>query len=1171
MNSFIHLHLHSEFSLLDSNLKIPGLIKKAQDLNMPAIAMTDHGNILGAVNFYKNAVKNGVRPIIGSELYIAEHSRFSKPDKKKGEINYHHLVALVKNKQGYRNLCELITEAYLKGFYRKPRIDKEILEKYKDGLIIMSACIQGEIPYNLLHNKEEKAYESAKWYREVFKDDYYIEMQDHGLSEQIEVIPKLQQLSSDLSIPLVATNDVHYLEKEDSDAREILICLQTGNVLSDPNRPMKKQTSEMYLKSTEEMKELFADIPESLSTSFDIASKCHFDFKLGVLSLPTFSVPEAFTIDGYFEKICREGFETIRESLQNRRYKIEVYETRLDYEIDKIREMGFPGYFLIVWDIIKFSKDNGIPVGPGRGSVVGSLVAFVMGITNVDPLEYDLIFERFLNPERISMPDIDLDFETERRSEVIEYIRNKYGKENTAQIVTFGKMKAKMAIRDIGRVLELPLSDVNKIAKMIQDGPRVELKKEIDTNSELREAIKLKPERKKLIEFALKLENNVRHTSMHAAAVVIAPKKMTEFMPLYKTKDDIVTQFEKDEVEEVGLLKMDILGLTTLTIIKNILDEIYDIEKKKIDLDTIPLNDEKTFQIFQTGNTGGIFQFESSGMRELLKNSKPERIEDLIALNALYRPGPLNSGMADSYVKRKLGKEKVIYAFAELEPILKDTYGVIVYQEQVMQISVTLAGFSLGKADEMRKVMGKKLEQKLPALETAFVSGAVKKGFNKKKAEKLFSQMKEFAQYGFNKSHSTAYAFIAYQTAYLKAHYPVYFMSAHLTTESSKTSKDSKIIQYISESKKMGIDILPPDINKSTEHFSADNLSAIRFGLKGLKNVGDAALKSIIHSRDKDGPFKTYDDFVTRIELSKVNKAVLESLIKSGSLDRFNLKRSTMFSSVEDTISQAGIIDKNKKSAQRSLFTGENSLNKIVIKKDYLGMDEWNEQEIIKGEKEITGIYISQHPLDRYVKEIKKLSNTSISELIDFKGKSVKLIGVITAFTQKKSKKGTFYGNLFFEDLTGRVPILVFNNSRKSWHNRNGNNHETKVTWDDIKQDLEVDTPYYIEGQVPDNDSNSVDLYLSKITKLDDFINKEAKKIFIKIDYSFLKNEVTGEYLDKILTEYKGKTPYQIIIIDKVKKYKIIIENDEDGLRANKDVIKLLKKTEGIISVEAVY
>jgi len=1169
MNSFIHLHLHSEFSLLDSNLKIPDLIKKAQKLNMPAVAMTDHGNILGSVNFYKTAIKNGIKPIIGSELYVAEKSRFSKPQK--GEVNYHHLVALVKNKEGYRNLSELITEAYLKGFFRKPRVDKEILEKYKDGLIILSACIQGEIPYNLIRNRDDKAYEAAKWYREIFKDDFYIEMQDHGLTEQIEVIPKLQELAADLSIPLVATNDVHYLDKEDADAREILICLQTGNVLSDQDRPMKKQTSEMYFKSTDEMSKLFSDIPEAIANTFDIASKCHFDFKLGKLFLPTFSVPEEYTIDGYFEKICREGFENIKDSLKDKRNSIEIYQKRLEYEIDKIREMEFPGYFLIVWDIIKFSKDNGIPVGPGRGSVVGSLVAYVMGITNVDPLEYDLLFERFLNPERVSMPDIDLDFETERRGEVIDYIRNKYGKENTAQIVTFGKMKAKMAVRDIGRVLELPLVDVNKIAKMIQEGPKVELKKEIESNSELREAIKLKPERKKLIEFALKLENNVRHTSMHAAAVVIAPRKMTEFMPLYKTRDDIVTQFEKDEVEEVGLLKMDILGLTTLTIIENIINEIYDVEKTKVDLDSIPLDDKKTYKIFQSGETGGIFQFESSGMRDFLKRSKPERIEDLIALNALFRPGPLNSGMADSYVKRKLGKEKVEYAFPELEPILKDTYGVIVYQEQVMQISVTLAGFSLGKADEMRKVMGKKLEQKLPALETAFLAGAAKKKFNKKKAEKLFSQMKEFAQYGFNKSHSTAYAFLAYQTAYLKAHYPVYFMSAHLTTESSKSAKDSKIIQYISESKKMGFEILPPNINKSGENFSVATRTSIRFGLKGLKNVGEAALKSIIETRNKNGEFKDFNDFIKSIDLSKVNKAVLESLIKSGSLDGFNIKRSTLFNSVEDTIAQAGILEKKKTSGQRSLFTGENSLDNIIIQKKYLEMDEWSVQEIIKGEKEITGIYISQHPLDNYIKDIKKLSNTAISELNEFKGNTVKLVGVITSFTQKKSKKGTFYGSMFFEDLTGRVPILVFNSSRRQWNNGNGyQNGNSSVNWDDIKQDLEVDIPYYIEGSIPENDNNNTDLYLNKIIKLEEFMDKEMKRIIIKLDYSKLENSLIDD-LNEIITKNKGKTPYQIIIIDKEKGYKTVIDSENSGINSNNFLINDIEKIDGVLSVETIY
>ncbi|MCK4836305.1 MAG: DNA polymerase III subunit alpha, partial [Candidatus Aminicenantes bacterium] len=838
IKSFIHLHVHSEFSLLDSSLKIPLMIQKAKKMNMPAVALTDHGNILGAVNFYKEAKKNDIKPIIGSELYIAPGSRFDKSKKNRNEINYHHLIVLVKNLQGYKNFCELITLSFKEGFYRKPRIDKEILKKFHDGLIILSACIKGEIPHYLLMGKEDIAYESVRWFREIFKDDFYIEIQNHFLKEQIEVLPKLIQLSKDTSIPLVATNDVHYLNAEDAKAREILICLQTNEVLSNPDRPMKMDTSEMYLKSSSEMTELFSQVPESIDTSMDIAAKCNFDFKLGKYFLPEFDVPPSYKVDDFFEHVCYDGFKKIESRLNLKKFGKERYKRRLDYEIEKIREMGFPGYFLIVWDIVKFARENDISIGPGRGSVVGSLVAYVMGITNIDPLEYYLIFERFLNPERISMPDIDIDFDPERRDEIIEYIRDKYGQNNVAQIVTFGKMKAKMAIRDIGRVLEIPLSEVDKLAKMIPDGPKVTLRKEIETNPDLQKEIKRVPEIKKLIEFALKLENTVRHTSMHAAGVVIAPKKLTEFMPLYKTKDEITTQFEKDEVEEIGLLKMDILGLKTLTIIRNILKDIQEIEGIDINIDNIDLHDRKTFKIFKDGDTDGIFQFESAGMREYLKKSKPTQIEDLIILNALYRPGPLGSGMADQYVNRKLGREKVTFIFPELEDILKDTYGIIVFQEQVMRISVKIAGFSMSKADEMRKVMGKKLTHKLPGLEKEFMNGAIKNKYYKKKLEQLFSQMSTFAEYGFNKSHSTAYAFLAYQTAYLKAHFPVHFMAAHLTSESEKTSTSSKIIQYISDCKRMGIDINPPDINNSYQVFRVDTPSSIRFGLKGLKNVG---------------------------------------------------------------------------------------------------------------------------------------------------------------------------------------------------------------------------------------------------------------------------------------------------------------------------------------------
>ena len=1156
MKSFIHLHLHSEFSLLDSSLKISDLVRKAVDLNMPAIALTDHGNILGAVNFYKEARKNKIKPIVGAELYVAPDSRFdkTKADKNNHETNYHHLVVLVKNEKGYRNLCELISLSYTEGFYRKPRIDKEILYKYKEGLVALSACIHGEIPYKILSGRQDLALEAAKWYRELFRDDFYLEIQNHFLDSQREVMQPLIDMSKELSIPLVATNDVHYLNREDADVRDILICLQTNNVLSNPDRPMKKETEEMYLKSGDEMQKLFGHIPGCLDITMDIASKCNFDFKLGTYYLPDFKAPEETTIDDYFEKICREGFGRLKPTFEGKKYPVAEYEKRLDYEIEKIREMGFPGYFLIVWDIIKFAKDHGIPVGPGRGSVVGSLVAYVMDITTIDPLEYDLIFERFLNPERISMPDIDIDFDGEQRDQVIKYIREKYGEASTAQIVTFGKMKAKLAIRDIGRVLEIPLNDVNRLAKMIPDGPKVYLKHEIENNEELQKEIKQVPETRKLMDYALKLENTVRHTSMHAAGVVIAPGRLTEFMPLYKTKDDIVTQFEKDEVEEVGLLKMDILGLKTLTIIKKILEEVKEVEGIDIDLNNIPLDDERTFKVFQTGDTDGIFQFESSGMRDYLKRSRPDKITDLIALNALYRPGPLGSGMAEKYVKRKLGKEEVKYLFPQLEDILQDTYGIILYQEQVMRISVVLAGFTMSKADEMRKIMGKKLVHKLPAINKRFLEGAAKKGFNKKKAEEIFSQMATFAEYGFNKSHSTAYGFLAYQTAYLKAHYPVYFMSANLSSEAEKTSTSSKVIQYISEARKMGFQVLPPDINKSAEGFRVQSRTSIRFGLKGLKNVGASAVHNILEVRDAGGPFEDYSDFVTRIDLTRVNKAVIESLIMSGAMDCFNVKRRTMFESVEEVIKQAAVIQKRKSLNQRSLFSAGETMQ-IAIPRDYLDREEWGEREIIKYEKEVAGIYITYNPLEKYRNEIIKVSNTDISKIEagDFRGEVVKLGGVVTDYGQRKSKKGAFYGELFFEDLSGRMKVLAF-----------------KDKWAELKDTIQADHPYFLEARLPDNGDSNPNLYLERLNDLEDFLKKKARRIVIKLAYDQLNDEF-DETLKRRLESNRDSVPYMIVITN-ADGNRVIVSSDEgEGLRATLSMKKDIEELTGENSVEILF
>jgi len=1160
MKSFIHLHLHSEYSLLDSTLKIDDLLKKARAFQMPAVALTDHGSILGAVNFYKKALQSEIKPIIGSELYLAPNSRFDKPNRREDELNYFHLLVLVKNDQGYRNLCELITASFLEGFYRKPRIDKELLEKYKDGLLVMSSCIQGEIPCQLLRGHEDKARAAARWYREVFKDNFYIELQNHGLAEQVQVLPQLVSLARDLDIPLVASNDVHYLTQEDADAREILICLQTTNVISDADRPMKKETEQLYFKSSAEMAALFSSIPGCLENTFDIAARCNFEFKLNKYFLPAFKTPGKLSADDFFEKICLEGFERIKHQYlaksKHLKHSHEEYQKRLLYEIEKIREMGFPGYFLIVWDIVRFAKESGIPVGPGRGSVVGSLVAFVMGITNIDPLEYDLIFERFLNPERVSLPDIDIDFDAERRDEVIEYIRAKYGVDNVAQIVTFGRMKAKMAIRDIGRVMEVKLADVNRLAKMIPEGPKVELKDVLEKSPELQHEIKRSAEFAKLIHYALKLENNIRHTSMHAAGVVIAPKKLTEYMPLYKTKDDITTHFEKDEVEDIGLLKMDILGLKTLTIIKNIIRAVRENDGTVIDLENINLLDNKTFKLFQKGDSDGIFQFESSGMRDYLKKSKPARIEDLIVLNALYRPGPLQSGMADVYVNRKLGKEKVSYIFPELEDILNDTCGIIVFQEQVMQISVRIAGFSMSEADEMRKIMGKKEVSKMPAQEKRFLERAAKKGYDKKKVEELFGQMKTFAEYGFNKSHSTAYAYLAYQTAYLKAHYPVYFMSAHLSSEADKTTTSSKIIQYISESKKMGIDILPPDINKSRENFHAESAGAIRFGLIGLKNVGSAALGIILKARNEGGEFKSFNDFVTRVDLSKVNKNVLESLIKAGACDCFGLKRRTLFESIGDVIKRAAIISRNRGRNQKALFAEE--IADDYIPKEYLKLEEWPENEMIKGEREIAGIYVTHNPLEKFSSEISKVSNTTVLAIqnYEFKGEIIKLGGVVTEFSRRTSKKGDAYGEIYFEDLSGRIKVLCF-----------------KDRWAALEKELKVDVPYFLEGRShfrgADSESEET-LYLENLQELEGMLKKKARKIVITINYDQI-DESFNEKLKQKLEKNRDSVPY-IIVINHADNARVVINPEPgQGIRATASMKKDIEKLTGPNSIEILF
>ncbi len=1146
MKSFVHLHLHSQYSLLDSSLKINRLLEEAQQQQMPSVALTDHGTMLGALEFYKTFRRSDVKPIFGSELYLASGSRLEKPQRSADQENYFHLTCLIKSRQGYQNICQLISRSFLEGFYYRPRIDKELLEKYSAGLIILSGCLQGELSYYFLRDQPERAYQEAKWYREVFKDDFFIEIQNHYLPEQIKILPQLIRLAQELSIPLVATNDVHYLKQEESKTREVLLCLQTNEQLANQDREFKSETDQMFFKSSQQMRDLFQDIPEACDNTIDIAARCNFEFELGKHWLPVYAVPEKVSVDDYFATICRSGFEKLREEYfpgKKLRHSLADYEQRLNYEIEKIREMGFAGYFLIVWDIIHFARRNGILVGPGRGSVVGSLVAFAMGITRIDPLEYDLIFERFLNPERISLPDIDIDFDADRRDEVISYIREKYGKDNVCQIVTFNRMKAKMAIRDVSRVLGVSLSEADRVAKMIPNGPKIELEKELKENIELQKEVKNKKEIAQVIEYALSLENTTRNPSKHAAGVVIAPAPITEFMPLYRVGEEITTHFEKEEVEEIGLLKMDILGLKTLSIIRIILEDLRQKQNVEIDLEKIPLNDQKTFKIFQKADTNGIFQFESSGMKDLLKRAKPACLEDLTALNALYRPGPLNAGMVDSYVSRKLGKEKVSYRFAELEEILKGTYGIIVFQEQVMQIAVKIAGFSMSEADELRKIMGKKKTEKMPEQETKFIERGLKRGHSRKQLEELFQQMKTFAEYGFNKSHSAAYAYLAYQTAYLKAHYPVFFIAANLSSEAGKTSTVSKMIQYISEARQKGIEILPPDINRSELNFSVEDTKKIRFGLLGLKGVGEKAIEAIISARRTAGGFKSFNHFLEQIDLQKVNKAVLESLIKAGAFDCFQVKRRQLFENLTGLLERFSRRENNHKG--RKLFEFD-ALQGI----DFISGEEWNEEEMIKGEKQVTGLYLRSNPLEKYLQDIELLGNVRVAELEESKKNKVKIVGVITEIKEKKSRKGEFYGDLAFEDLTGSIAVRVF-----------------KERWQVLKDSLKTDRPVLLEGSILNEDYSTI--IADQIEFLEEALKKKIRLIKIILNYQQL-SSAFNEQLSQKLEQFKDSVPFRIEVIDADGRKIRISPGKPSGLKPTHQMKRELEKLVGENRVELI-
>src|SRR5271154_7152529 len=965
---FVHLHCHTDYSLLDGACEIGQLMDLVVEQKMPAVAMTDHGNLFGAVEFYNEAKQKGVHPVIGCEVYVSQQGLASRSDSDR----YNHLVLLCENQEGYRNLLKLVSTAFLEGFYNKPRIDKDLLASRSKGLIAMSACLRGDINETILADRYDEARRIAYTYTDIFgKNNFFLEIQDHGLEQDKRLTPLVNRLSHETGIPLVATNDSHYLRRDDARAHEILMCIQTGKTMSDPAR-MHWDHPDFYVKSRAEMMQLFGELEESLDRTWDIAQRCQGKLEKVKEPFPKFDVPPEHSADSYFEYVARQGFEKRRGRLEALRkegglkHDLPEYAERLDREIRMIQQMKFSGYFLIVWDFIRFAKSRGIPVGPGRGSATGSLVSYAMEITDIDPLQYGLLFERFLNPERISMPDIDIDFHTRRRGEVIQYVTEKYGREQVAQIITFGTLGARAAIKDVGRALDVSFADVERITKLIPTQPlNIKLKEARKMEPQIDELARKEPRVKEVLEVAERLEGMSRNASVHAAGVGIAPAPLKEMVPLDKTnKDEIVTQYDMVGLEKLGLLKMDFLGLTTLTIIDDAFKLMERNRGVKLKIEDLPLDDKQTYDVvFSKGATSGVFQFESPGMRDILRRYQPDRIGDLVALNALYRPGPM--GMIDDFVERKHGRREVVYDLPEMKEILEETYGVMVYQEQVTRIANRLAGYTLGEADLLRRAMGKKKPEEMAKQRSRFVEGGKANGHPPRKIEKIFDLMEKFAGYGFPKAHSAAYALLAYVTAYLKTHYPLQFMSALLT---SQTGNTAQVVKYINECREMSIRVLAPDVNSSDLDFTpVDNAQekGIRFGLGAIKNVGAAAVEWIAKARAEGGRFGSLYDFCERVDLGAVNRRMIESFIKAGAMDTLEGTRSQFFAVIDSAIETGARAQKDRLSGQSGLFAmlmEETAASPHPLPK----VPDWTGGEKLTGEKEILGFYITGHPLDQY-------------------------------------------------------------------------------------------------------------------------------------------------------------------------------------------------------------
>ncbi|MCE5263529.1 MAG: DNA polymerase III subunit alpha [Deltaproteobacteria bacterium] len=1114
-SDFVHLHVHTQYSLLDGTIRLDDLFQKAKEYQMPAVAMTDHGNLYGAIDFYKHAYRYGIKPIIGCEMYVAPKSRFDRNGYGIGETA-HHLVVLARNAQGYRNLMRLSTAGFLEGFYYRPRIDKELLTQHRDGLIGMSACLHGEISSHLLHGNSTEAMAAAEQYRNIFGDgNYFLEIMENGLPEQKKANQGLIELSRRIGVPLVATNDCHYLNQADAEAHEILLCIQTGKTMADSDR-MRLGSDQFFFRSPEEMKRLFADCPEAVENTIQIAEKCNLTLEFGKFFLPKFEINSDETLDERLKRTAQDGLTSIlpnilRDGNANLRG---VYEKRLQQELEMIRSMGFAGYFLIVADFIDYARKKDIPVGPGRGSAAGSLVAYAIGITNIDPIRYNLFFERFLNPDRVSMPDIDTDFCPEGRDEIIRYVTEKYGNDKVSQIITFGKMQARAVIRDVGRAMGIPYGEVDRIAKLIPNVLNIKLDEAVKREPRLKEEQKGNPRIKKLLDLSLALEGLNRHSSTHAAGVVISDLPLVERIPLCKSpKEDVVTQFAMTEIADVGLTKFDFLGLKTLTVIKDAVGFVREGRGLDVDLADIPLNDRKTYELLMRGNTDGIFQLESSGMKDVLVRMKPDCIEDVIALIALYRPGPMDN--IPEFIARKQGKTKIVYETPELEAILKETYGIIVYQEQVMQIAVAIGGYALSEADILRKVMSKKKTEEMESKEKPkFLAGARKRKILEAVATRIWEQMETFGKYGFNKSHSTAYAIISYQTAYLKAHYPAEFMAALLTSE--KDNRD-KIISHIGSCREMGINVLPPDINESMSDFSVVG-DRIRFGLAAVKNVGLGAIESIISARQSAGSFQSIVDFCDRTDPRKVNKRVIESLIKCGSFDSMGHRRKQLMISCEEIMDKAQKRQREKASGQANLLEQFEQASREPQSSECpaVGLpdvEEWDHKELLANEKETIGFYVTGHPLSRYSDRLALIVSADSSNLnAKSDRETLTMAGVVSSIREVQTRRKETMAYITFEDLKGSVTVIFFPEIYKTSYDL-----------------LHGEEPLIVKGTV-DIGEDSTKLLATEASLLATAAERPYRSAYFTVDVKQLPDEIDN--LCRCLRNHPGKQEGYIKLLE---------------------------------------